>query len=221
MRLISALESHLSTFLITTVCRTIHVEEENTWFVRKRLFREKNGAVFCLWHNRLFYLTYYVASRFYHNYPHVSVLASRSRDGQKIANVVDVLGGTVIRGSSSRGGRQALRKAVRQARQGQALFLTPDGPRGPRYQVQDGIAFVARMAGQPIIPVTYGVSEYTQLHSWDRFVVPYPFTSGVVRFGDPIWPDTNARSTDNIKERVSSGMQNLDQSLKQRGYSFA
>lgn len=216
-----AIESHLSTFLITAVCRTIQVEEENTWFVRKRLFRENKGAVFCLWHNRLFYLTYYVASRFYHNYPHVSVLASQSRDGEKIANVIDVLGGTVIRGSSSQGGRQALRQAVRQARQGQALFLTPDGPRGPRYQVHDGIAFIARMAGQPVIPVTYGVSDYTQLDSWDRFVLPYPFTNGVVRFGDPIWPDENGQSTDGIKKRVLNGLENLDQSLRERGCSFA
>ncbi len=214
------LETNLSTFVLSTVCRTIRIREKNDWFVRKRLFKENRGGIFCLWHNRLFFLTYYIYSRFIYGYPKVSVLASSSRDGEKIANVIQKLGGSVIWGSSSRNSKGALRRAIREASDHRALFVTPDGPRGPRYRVEEGTPFIARVSEQPIIPVTFGVSRYTQLNSWDRFIIPHPFSEGIVLFGDPVWPGEASSNLAEQKKQVQEAMYSLDRRLKKHGCDF-
>jgi lysophospholipid acyltransferase (LPLAT)-like uncharacterized protein len=91
-----------------------------------------------------------------------------------------------VRGSSSRRGQQALREMVSSAEDGCILAITPDGPRGPCYQVQEGIIGLAQVTELPIIPVSYHLTFKLRLKSWDRFQVPLPFGQCTVRFGEPI-----------------------------------
>lgn len=104
-------------------------------------------------------------------------LASASRDGTLAAMTMQYLGVDCIRGSSSRGGTQALREMLRAAKAGADLGITPDGPRGPIYEVQPGVVAAARLTGLPIIAMSYHAHAHKRLKSWDRMIVPRPFTT--------------------------------------------
>jgi lysophospholipid acyltransferase (LPLAT)-like uncharacterized protein len=113
-------------------------------------------------------------------------LVSASRDGGLLAEVMRCQGITPIRGSSSRRGAQALLEIVRAARQGLDVAITPDGPRGPRHRVREGIITAAQLSGCPIVPVGFQSRLVWELHSWDRFQIPFPFGSCRVRVGPRI-----------------------------------
>jgi lysophospholipid acyltransferase (LPLAT)-like uncharacterized protein len=116
-----------------------------------------------------------------------SLLVSRHRDGEIIANIMKEFGVGSIRGSSSRGGMQALRQLVATGRQGQDLVVTPDGPRGPACHVQMGVIYLAKLTGFPIVPLTFACSKKKVVSSWDQFQIPYPSTKGLFVWGDPVW----------------------------------
>ena len=112
----------------------------------------------------------------------VHVLISHHADGELIARVCRYLGHGVIRGSTNRGGTEALLSLIR-CEQSAHLAITPDGPRGPRRQVQLGVVLLASCTGLPIVPVGVGYSRAWRARSWDRFAVPKPFSTvtGVVQ----------------------------------------
>lgn len=136
-------------------------------------------VIFCLWHGRLLPLTYH------HRGGRIATLISRSADGEYIAQVVQGWGYTPVRGSSSRGGGAALKELVRWARKGWSLAITPDGPRGPRQELQPGVITAAQLTGLPIIPLSAGASRAWWPGSWDRFCVPKPFARVRVLYGHP------------------------------------
>ncbi len=135
------------------------------------------------WHGRLLY-----ALRLYHAYQSwpCTVLVSRSKDGEVISRIAKCFGVQPTRGSSSRGGARGLLEMMGRVQQGYIACFTPDGPRGPRYQVQPGIVTVAHKTGAPILPVTYSARWKKVLKSWDQFVVPMLFSRVVVVYGEPI-----------------------------------
>lgn len=115
------------------------------------------------------------------------MLISHHRDGRLIADTIRNLGLDVTDGSSSRGGLAAVRELVKALKEGIAIGVTPDGPRGPRMRVQMGIVRIASLSGAPIIPVSFGARRRRVLSSWDRFVVIWPFNSGVFIYGKEIF----------------------------------
>lgn len=135
----------------------------------------------CFWHGRLLMMP-----TTWRHHGQVAVLASRHRDGELIAETVRHLGFAVIRGSSGKGGASALRAMVKALGEGVSVGITPDGPRGPRMRVNDGIVTVAQLSGRTILPASYGARRRIVLDTWDRFVVPLPFTGGVFVWGTPI-----------------------------------
>lgn len=137
------------------------------------------GWIYVLWHGRLLPLT------FYHRQRNIVSLISQSRDGEHIARVVERWGYEVIRGSSSRGGSEALRQLVRRARSGRVLAFTPDGPRGPRQKMKPGALLTARMAGTALVPLAAGCDRAWWFEGWDRFLVPRPFATVRVAYGEP------------------------------------
>jgi lysophospholipid acyltransferase (LPLAT)-like uncharacterized protein len=151
-----------------------------------RLRKSCDPVLLALWHGRLLYFI-----PLYRSMP-FTVLVSRSRDGEFISQVLRWFGGIPARGSSSRGGARALLEVIKRVRQGSTVVFTPDGPRGPRYQVQPGIVAVAKKTGAPIVPVTYNAAWKTVLNSWDEFIVPFPFSRIVVVYGEPIYVPANA-----------------------------
>jgi lysophospholipid acyltransferase (LPLAT)-like uncharacterized protein len=133
--------------------------------------------IFAVWHNRLalalILYRKYVARR--DRARKLVALVSASRDGGLLARILELFGVKPVRGSSSRRGPQALREMVSFAERGHDLAITPDGPRGPRYEVQDGVISTAQLTGLPIVPVSYHLNWKIQSKSWDRFQIPLPF----------------------------------------------
>jgi lysophospholipid acyltransferase (LPLAT)-like uncharacterized protein len=113
-------------------------------------------------------------------------LISGHRDGQLISKCAWYYGIRTVTGSTTRGGSGAIRQLIRLAREGHSLFITPDGPRGPRMHVNRGIIDIARLSGLPILPAAIGTSGGKQLDTWDRFQVPLPFARIGIRWGEPL-----------------------------------
>lgn len=137
-------------------------------------------VIFALWHGRLLALAY----RFRGN--GFVPMISRSSDGEYIARVVERWGYVPVRGSASRGGREALREMVRHARNGSSIVLTPDGPRGPFQELKQGVLTAAQLTGCPIIPAAAAASRGWFFGNWDRFLVPRPFSDVFLVFGPPV-----------------------------------
>lgn len=146
-----------------------------------KLWAEGKPFILCFWHGRLLMMPYC----WKRGVP-IHVLISQHQDGQLLAHTVSHFGIDTIAGSTSRGGTAALRAMVKALREGECIGITPDGPRGPRMRAASGIVQVARLAGVPILPVTYAVSRRRVLKSWDRFVLAWPFARGVVIWGEPV-----------------------------------
>jgi len=133
--------------------------------------REQGRAyIHAFWHGHLLMMPYaYPGGR-------IAILISEHRDGEYIARTMHRFGHTTVRGSTTSGGANALRGAVRKAREGFDLGFTPDGPRGPRHVVQPGLIYLASRLGLPIVPAGFGLERPWRAGSWDRFAVPRPGT---------------------------------------------
>lgn len=133
-------------------------------------------VVMAFWHNRTALMAYF-CGRFAAPGRTMLTFISLSRDGQFIADVAARFGVTAVRGSSSRRGMMAALAAIRAAKDPLTdLVITPDGPRGPRYQIQAGLLRLAQTTQRPIVAITYQLAWKRELRSWDRFHVPFPFS---------------------------------------------
>jgi lysophospholipid acyltransferase (LPLAT)-like uncharacterized protein len=144
--------------------------------------------IFCIWHNRLavcLSLYRHFVQR-HHPERRLAAMVSASKDGALSARVLEYFGVQPVRGSTNRRGPQALLELTSWAERGFDLAITPDGPRGPRYVIQDGIIALALLTGRPILPVAYHLNWKWCLRSWDRFQVPLLFARCDVSFGKPI-----------------------------------
>jgi lysophospholipid acyltransferase (LPLAT)-like uncharacterized protein len=138
------------------------------------------GAV---WHQRFLGVLGYVRK---FRYLRLSIMISLSRDGDWIAPVVKWLGLRPVRGSSTRGGREALAAMVQDLAQNQAALHIIDGPQGPKAVVKAGLVRLAQLSKGVIIPIYISVDRAWVTNSWDRFLIPKPFSRVLVRFGGPI-----------------------------------
>lgn len=185
--------SPLAAAVVSCLCRSLApVREEGAAFTRRRVFEEGQRVIFAFWHNRLLYMIYYLSSRFVWKGHPLSSIASPSRDGEHLARVIRRFGGDVARGSSHHDGLTGFREMLRRFDRNHGLIVTPDGPRGPRYRVQEGVIALARLTRLPIMPVTYSVPSPLRLRSWDRFIVPRPHTAVRVVYGEPLWVAADA-----------------------------
>lgn len=140
-------------------------------------------VIFCLWHNRLA-----ISMIVHRRYPRkLAALVSASKDGALLAAVLGRFGVEQVRGSSSRRGPQALLELTSHAKRGYDLAVTPDGPKGPRYVVQQGVIALAQVTGLPIIPVTCNTQRKICLKSWDGFQIPLPFSRCELILNEPIF----------------------------------
>jgi lysophospholipid acyltransferase (LPLAT)-like uncharacterized protein len=155
--------------------------------------------LFALWHGRMF------LSIQAHRGEGIATMASQSRDGELIARWLEKNGYVVVRGSTTRGGSQALREMVRLVRSGRHAALTVDGPKGPPRVVQPGVLQLARLTGAWILPITSSCSKPRFLASWDRYLLPYPFSKAVVAYGEP-FPIPQDMSDEAALSRIASAL---------------
>ena len=129
--------------------------------------------IICMWHGDLMSQPYnYFGFR---KNGIVKAMVSENRDGEIITNLVSKLGIGAIRGSSSKGGAKVIISALKELKDGNDIAITPDGPRGPRYSIADGIVAIAKKSGKNIVCFNSIPTKYWQFKSWDKFVLPKPF----------------------------------------------
>ncbi|HEY5040140.1 MAG TPA: lysophospholipid acyltransferase family protein [bacterium] len=142
--------------------------------------RQQEPPLWALWHETI------LMSVWYHRDQDVHVMISASRDGELISRVARFFGYTPVRGSTSKGATEAARHLVSYLKAGKRCAITPDGPRGPRRQVQMGAITLARLSGCPVVPFAFAAEHCWRLKSWDRFIIPKPFSRAVFVYGEPI-----------------------------------
>lgn len=178
--------------------------------VPERFWREGKPFIIAFWHGRLLILP-----AMWPTSAKISMLISMHRDGELIANAIGYFGHGTVRGSAAkpgsakdRGGVAALRGMLKALKANEYVGITPDGPRGPRMRASEGIVTVARMSGVPIIPCSYGARARKVLGSWDRFVIPLPFTRGVIVWGEPIYiaREADAEALETARLTVEAGL---------------
>lgn len=194
----SRILSRLAGAILTLYRATLRVERVH--FDRYVKLKARGVPIlFALWHGRMF------LSIQAHRHEGIVTMASRSEDGEIIAGWLERNGYSVVRGSSTRGGSEALREMVRRTRSALAAALTVDGPTGPARRVQPGIVQLARMTGGWILPITSSSARPHFLFSWDRYLLPGPFSRNVVLYGDP-FPIGAEESDASAQERIANAL---------------
>jgi len=150
------------------------------WWTSKKNFYNadviKNEQHVCVtWHGELFMTPQ--AYRSIHKKHPASAIISSHFDGSLIASVLVYLNIHALRGSSKKGAKKVLLQAFKRIKSGEEVLITPDGPRGPRHSMSDGAIGIALKSKLPIFVMNFKAENYWQLNSWDKFVIPKPFTT--------------------------------------------
>jgi lysophospholipid acyltransferase (LPLAT)-like uncharacterized protein len=170
--------THLLGVGIALLRTTLRIELINSRYYAD-LKARRVPVLFALWHGRMF------LPIDAHRNESIVTMASNSGDGDIVTNWLENNGYLVTRGSTTRGGSEALRHMVRKVRLGHNVALTVDGPQGPARVVQAGVVRLARMTKAWILPISFSSSWPLFLRSWDRYLVPKPFSRNVVAYGAP------------------------------------
>jgi len=188
-----------------------------TWRIRwqgfdgvERLHAEGKRVIYAFWHQRM------MAFVHSHRGRKVQVLISRHGDGEIIARLVERQGFGTVRGSSTRGAVAALKGLIDRAREGHDLGVTPDGPKGPPYVVKPGVIQLAAKSGLPVVCCTNAPSRAWVFWSWDRFLVPKPFATLHLRFGEPIAvpPCEDESAVERERLRVETYLRRITEELE-------
>jgi lysophospholipid acyltransferase (LPLAT)-like uncharacterized protein len=192
--------------LVYILIRAISLTLRFRWIDRSGILEgtRRSPAIYCLWHNRLALSADCYTRRVKQpsHSPGLAAMASASRDGGMLIAVLECFGVQPVRGSTSRRGPQALRELTTWARRGYDITITPDGPRGPRYKVQDGIVALAQLTGLPLVPASVNVGWKISVKSWDRFQIPLPFSRCELVFEKPLLIPREASEADREQYRL-------------------
>jgi len=156
----------------------------------RKIREEGTGFTYAVWHGRMLIPVYHERHR------GIIAMVSEHRDGELVARVVHKLGYRTARGSSTRGGRKAFMEMVRNLRNGREGAMLPDGPKGPRHVFKPGTMLMAQRAQIPIVTITYAACPAWTLRSWDRFVIPKPFSRSVMLIGEPFHVDKTLKGAE-------------------------
>ncbi len=179
--------------------------------------KSEEGFIACAWHSR-FLLTTAGWSKMVQK-PHV--LISKSRDGNLVAHTSKILRIGVIRGSrkakykdKSKRGAGALREMIRTLKNGDCIFITPDGPKGPRQHMSEGALRLAKLSGAPILAYALSTSRHKLFNSWDKFMLPLPFGRGKIIWAGPVTISPKANDAEIERLRLSIETLLNDASIK-------
>jgi hypothetical protein len=194
-------------WLIRLWVRTLRFELDDRGEVVRAAM--KHPFVFAVWHNRLLLLPS-VFRRFL-SPRHAAALISTSRDGDLLAALVERFGYGTIRGSTSRKGASALLRLAEVFESGTHIVITPDGPRGPVYQLGQGVIFLAQKCDAKVVLANMEYSICWRLKSWDRFFVPRPFSKVRIIFSAPLHVErtTGAEEFETERLRFQNAMMSL------------
>lgn len=168
--------------------------------------------IYAFWHNQQL-----LGAAYFRGFG-IRVLVSRSKDGDYITQALEAFGFRTVRASTSSGRTTALRGLARELAQGHSVAITPDGPRGPVYQAQPGAVFLAALSGQAIAPLGCAVQRAWVLRSWDRFVIPQPFSRVAIVYGQRLKVPRrlDAANSADYTRRLQDQLRTLDAEAQRR-----
>ncbi|MEW6097469.1 MAG: lysophospholipid acyltransferase family protein [bacterium] len=162
--------------LVNKTLRLKVIGEDNV----KRLKQEGKKMIYAFWHGRQFMLVPYMGNR------QIAAMTSLSREGEYHSKILKRFGYRVHRGSYTRGGVRGLLGLIKEIRAGYDTGFAVDGPTGPIYEPKEGIIFLAKKEDGYIVPLTASAKKkWIFKKAWDKFQLPYPFTQGIIIFGNP------------------------------------
>jgi len=191
--------------LIRAYLRLVHATSrwETSDAGGRKLLADGKPVIIAFWHGRMAMMAFSKPGKI-----PVTVLVSRNRDGGLISNIVAPFNIPAVRGSArkpgkadDKGGASALRALRAVLEGGQAVAITPDGPRGPAGSIAPGILYLAQATGAPIVPLACATRARRILKSWDGFHFPLPFTRGAFVWGAPL-----AVSDDTPPEQIAEAL---------------
>jgi hypothetical protein len=169
---------------------------------------ERSGRppIMAFWHGRILPATVYFRRR------GIVVITSENFDGEWIARIIERFGYGTARGSTSRGGRKALRQLTRAMAAGKPAAFTVDGPRGPARVAQPGAVWLAKATGSPVLPFHIETDRHWTLNSWDRTQIPKPFAMSAIVIGEPLHvaPETDAPGLEQVTHALQQRLQSLE-----------
>lgn len=166
-------------------------------------FRDRGETViYAFWHQRL------MLEPLFHREESAIIMIGRHRDAEYFARVLRLFGHELARGSSTRGGLAALKGVIRGMRDGKPAAMVPDGPKGPAREAKMGVIQLARMTGRPIIPSAGAVRRARFVGSWDRMLIPLPFTRGVYLQAEPLFVprDADEEHLEDLRQQLEKAL---------------
>ena len=179
----------------------------NNDIVYKDFIENDKNMIFSAWHGRLLLFPYYY--RYVHGRKNLCIMASKSRDGEMIKRILGKFDIETVRGSTSRGGISAMKALIKATKSGKDTALTVDGSKGPVFKVQPGILLLAQITGIPIIPLAYDASKKIVLNTWDKLIIPLPFSRIHVSFGDLIHVPRDAKDLEPYRQKLQKTMDEI------------
>ena len=182
----------LGKFLIDLLFSTMKIEREG--FERVKPIISSGKVIFAVWHSRMLLVSYLCKGL------NGTAMVSSSKDGEIAARIIQRQGHEAVRGSTKKGGLQALSRLIKKVKEkNKPCLIVPDGPQGPRCKVQPGIIILAKKTGYPIVPISYSARKIKIFASWDRFILPFPFTKCRAIYGVPVYVPQNADENEGKK----------------------
>ncbi len=170
-KLSRSLALFLVPFLGSLIIRFLYFTNKKNFHTPDKITEE--AIIFACWHGELLMLPYLY--KHYRKKPHAKVLISPHFDGELISKTIKYFGLGTLAGSSDKNPARVLIQAIKTIKEGYDIGITPDGPKGPRHEVADGIIVMAQKTKAKIVLVEIKPTKFWQLNSWDKFVIPKPF----------------------------------------------
>jgi len=187
-------------FIIWRTCRVVHIEGEPHL---ARIQSDGKPCIPCYWHQHHLFCTWYMRQWIKRGMK-IGFLISPSVDGEIPAKLAKGWGAEVIRGSTTRAGAQTMRDMYTiVVKQGVSPVTTSDGPQGPIHVFKMGDILLAQFTQAPLVPVAYAASRYWQVNSWDRFIIPKPFSRIAIVVGEPVVIDKSIHRDDLEPQRLA------------------
>lgn len=170
------------------------------------VIENEKPLIFACWHGELLMLPYLYQR--YRKVPHAKVMISSHFDGKLISKTIEYFGLGTIAGSTNRNAAKVLIQGIKALKDGYDIGITPDGPKGPRHQVADGLIVMAQKTGTKIVLIRMIPTSYWQFNSWDKFTVPKPF--GTLKYYATLPIDVTGMELEEARTLLQEGLQNYE-----------
>lgn len=210
-RITIRLASFVFSMLINLICKTIRFETDG-WENLEKVEADGKTPILTYWHNRLFLFSYFWRKR------GIVMMVSQSFDGNILSRLLQRQGFGVSRGSSTRGGKEALNKMAELMEGGITTAITIDGPKGPMYVAKLGATILAKNTGNPILPFSLEAEKFWQIKSWDKLQIPKPFSHAKLFIGKPIYISAETKGKEFENKQLE--LQNALDELVKRGQQW-